>query len=1513
MKNLWKTVRQNYLGLPIATSAPFKHFIHYLLKSDFEASRCYWRQQLADISPTVFPEVQPGYQPLARSFIKHPHLCTLPAETPTSSATLSTYIQAAWSLIVATHCSTDDVTIGNIVSGRSAPVKDIDSTVAPTITTVPVRTRIIQQGSVPDFVEQLQTQAAEMLGWQQTGLQNIKRCINTEVQGALDLQNLLVIQPMLNDQIVFPGVECLSDGSDFVVPHALLIVCSLTCDSIRIESSFDENVISADRVARLLRQLDHLIRELWISDPSTQLRDLDITPLEERKEIISANYDAPESTHRCVHHIIQEMAKESPHAIAVQSWDGRLTYNDLDDISDRLSIHLRQLGVKQGRTLPLLFEKSMWAVVALLGTIKAGAAFVLVDESVSLSRLEHIVRVVDARLALSSPSLAARLQTLQSLDVFTVDRSRIECIQFSPSHMIPVTSNPRDVLCVQFTSGTTSTTPKAAVLEHVAYTTAAVAHARLLGIDKDTRCLQWASYFFDGALVEIMSTLMHGGTVCIPTESDRQDNIDALVRNNDVNHLTLTPSVARAIIGPLALKTLGTLNLVGEPMTKEDFNYFQTPGLKLLNGYGLTECCVCSAISEVAEDTLGVIGAPIASRFWVVDPDNHDRLAPIGTTGELLIESQALAREYLNDRARTATSFVNDPPWAQTLRPMRLYKTGDLVRARPDGKLLLLGRKDAQTKLRGQRIDLTEVESVLRQALGKNNVDIACETILPKGTSGAPALAAFVHYRQPTAHHSIETLDLSSGSQEQLSVHMAQTWSHLQANLPTHMVPSFCFSVTCIPLTFSGKVDRKTLAALAKGLDTNQLAAYSPNAMQMRRIPSSRMEILLSQVWSQILGVQESQIGADDSFFLFGDSIYAIRLTAALRECGLVLAAADIIAHPILSEMAGLVKEKSPGLEDIAAVPFALIGGRPRSVIDEVARQCNVNASDVQDIYPCTPLQEGLMALSVKTSGSYIARNVLSLPPGLDVESFMMAWTQVVDENPILRTRIVQTKSHGTLQVVLRESLLWSRGADLSKYLESSEEFKMGLGTPLNHFALVAGTEGQDMVWISHHASYDAWSTSLIFEQVDHIYHSLPRVKILPFSRYIEYLATQDNERAGEYWRSLSDSKSVVAFPVPQAVSYKPHADTAIEYIIDFNASFTSADIQAAWAFISARYMDVEDVVYGLVMNGRTVPLLGVEQIAGPTITTMPFPVHVGLDDTIDVLIQLIKTRSAEMTHANMGLQDIRRLSSQAELMCNFQTLLVIQPDMQMNCPCGTTASSSSTQDLSTFNSYGLMLEVRQKAHRLIVTASFDQNLIPQSTMRRILRQFGYVLDQLVNRSGSKKLADINLATQEDIQEIKGHQNKVPAARESLVQDIIVAQVTAHPEKVAIDSWDGKLTYGQLHDLSSRLATYISRESNVKRCSIVPICFEKSMWAVVCLLAVLKSGAAVLLLDPAHPLARLQEIVQEAGAELVLCDTKSRAKVSESKTFFPLPILTTVLRFYDRSRNWTRYMNANGC
>ena len=547
-----------------------------------------------------------------------------------------------------------------------------------------------------------------------------------------------------------------------------------------------------------------------LKDPARSVKAVDLLSSRDLEQLRVWNYELPSAIESCVHELILHHAQVSPQAPAINCWDGDVTYQQLDDLSSCLACEFITEGIQSETLVPVCLEKSLYAAVAMLAVLRAGAAFVPLDPSHPEARFKAIIEKANAKNVVTSSETACLFHHLP-VKVIEVSPSRSKPDYTLLDRSLP-TVRPYHAAFVLFTSGSTGT-PKGIVQEHASVCTNATAQGRAMNITPDSRVFQYAAFTFDVSMMDIFTTLICGGCVCIPSETDRTGVFTSAMNRMRVNWVLFTPSVA-SLIQPEDVPTLKTLVLGGEAVKQENVSRWAKK-VCLLNCYGPAECGACAIGRFTQSDSRpGNVGRHFGAELcWVVDPENHNRLVPIGAVGELVVEGPTLARAYLDDPDKTRAVFIKSPGWPQELgynRPQRVYKTGDLVRQNSNGTFDFVGRKDLQVKVRGQRVEIGEVEHHVSTYPG-----IALSMVTrPQSGPYAQTLVALVQLvrgHDPTQAVPVDLDHLPEDQVMESNFQRRKMLQYLASALPSYMVPTHALVVTKLPLSVSGKIDRKTV------------------------------------------------------------------------------------------------------------------------------------------------------------------------------------------------------------------------------------------------------------------------------------------------------------------------------------------------------------------------------------------------------------------------------------------------------------------------------------------------------------------------------------------------------------------------------------------------------------------------------------------------------------------------------------------------------------------------------
>ncbi|KZL71273.1 nonribosomal peptide synthetase, partial [Colletotrichum tofieldiae] len=574
-----------------------------------------------------------------------------------------------------------------------------------------------------------------------------------------------------------------------------------------------------------------------------------------------------------------------------------------------LAVYLLGLGIKKGEVLPILFDKSSVAVLAIVAILKAGNAYVGFSTETPLNFLRECSRIADVPLIITSPQHEHLVKKINRR-ALVLNPDLLKTLE-NPTNIGDFSSpaTPSDLAYLVFTSGSTGV-PKAVMTEHRAYVTDALAQQRSALLNATSRVFHFASYNFDATNFDILSTLIAGGTICVPSEFDRINRLTGAINDLGANFLGVTATLAQTL-DPDDVPLLKVVILCGEANSTELVHKWTKPGAAprdVINGYGPSEasCAFSYNVYTRQSPQANNVGRALegACWGWVVNPNNHSQLLPVGAKGELLIQGPTLSRGYLKEPDKTANVFIESPSWLPAgISPelRRLYKTGDLVRQLPDQSYEVFGRIDTQVKLNGQRIELGEIEHNISRVLGDDYI-IAVEALNLSLHERGDSKSLVAFYAPSIGSHQkdipmLQLIDI--GGSAAVDVRGAKT--KLADLLKAIAIPQAFVPLRFMPVTIQGKLDRKFLRALGNHLDRTTMTAFSgvipSGGSDLVRTESERT---VQNLFSQSLNLSSESIFRDSDFFaLGGDSIKGIKLVSLARKVGFNFAV-PVSNYPVL-------------------------------------------------------------------------------------------------------------------------------------------------------------------------------------------------------------------------------------------------------------------------------------------------------------------------------------------------------------------------------------------------------------------------------------------------------------------------------------------------------------------------------------------------------------------------------------------------------------------------------------
>lgn len=1205
---------------------------------------------------------------------------------------------------------------------------------------------------------------------------------------------------------------------------------------------------------------------------------------------------------KLIHQLFEEQVKRSPHLVAVMHDGKSLTYEQLNVSANRLARFIRTQGIGADEPVGICVGRTPEMVIGLLAILKAGAGYLPLDPNYPAERLQYMLEHAAPRLLLTHSSLSAALPDV-AMNVISLDEIMPLILEEDASDLAASDVGAEDLLYIIYTSGSTGR-PKGIAMAHGAMSNLIAWHERALPLRLGDRVLQFAALSFDVSFQETFSTLCNGGTLVLLDEWERKDPkalTDILARE----------SIARVFLPPMMLQSLAEeceslgaypqclreVITAGDVLrvSKQIVAFFTAiAGCSLHNHYGPTESHVVTALtlSGTPEHwpTRPTIGGPI-NNTQIHVLDRHMQRVPIGVIGEIYIGGANVARGYFKRPELTAERFLADPFSADS--SSRLYKTGDLGRWRANGNIEYIGRNDLQVKIRGFRVEVGEIEALISHEPGVKEAAVISREDVP----GEKRLVAYYTVRV------------------EQRVDVERLRNQIAAALPGFMVPAAFVQLAQMPLSPSGKLDRRALPA--PGADS-----YVRNHYEA---PQGEMENLLATVWQGLLGVDK--VGRSDNFFeLGGHSLLIVKMMQRLREVGLSVQARDVYAAGTLWALARVIARDSTPEEQgpECSIPEQATHITPEMLpaitlspenIAEIVRRTPGGASNIQDIYPLLPLQEGLLFhhLMGLQSGedSYIRPMLFELSTRERLDDLIAAFEQAIERHEVLRTAVLWDRLPAPVQVVQRRATLKVRPIELDQKEEvreqllehvssNREQMDLRLAPLLSiHTAEDAPHERWYAVVRTHHLVFDNESRQVLLQEIAQTMSGKPPLQA-PAGTYRRRM-TQCLERARrcdaeDFFRNkIGDVEDPTApfgylraVPSQQIVEDRGHLDAELSLRLMQQArrlGVTSAAIfHAAWALVLAHTSAREDVVFGTVLLGR---MHGSDagQTLGMFINTLPLRLQLPGLSTSELVRMTQRELVDLIAYENVSLAIAQRCSRVDPSTPLFSTLL----NYRHGDAAAETLNVEGVKLLSApgASTFPVMTSIVDWGDRFEAEVQINGDLDPRRFMNYLHQALRSIVEALEGQSSADALALQVMPNQERAKVVESF-NDTNKKFESMrpVYRLFEEQVERTPGEVAIVHGERSVTYRQLNESANRVARWLV-QVGAGRNERVAICMERGIDLVVALLGVLKAGAAYVPLDPVHPLPRLQGMMDDAApcALLTQADLKRMFRASS-------PVLT---------------------
>lgn len=1239
-------------------------------------------------------------------------------------------------------------------------------------------------------------------------------------------------------------------------------------DGARVQVQYSTDYYDCSTIHRLLEQYRALLTDI-VSHPDRKLGALSLLSPADAAAAAAHVAHAPKSSYppTGVHVWVARQARRTPGAAAIRFAGHDMSYRELNERANRLAHLLAARGIGLDDRVGLCMERSPEQMVAVLGIFKAGAACVPVDPEFPPERVRAMLEDSSLALLMGSGPAAALARELDLgpecwLDFDTVAGQLEEMPTTDPDRPVGLDH----LAYVVFTSGSTGR-PKAIGVPHRTLANLlSWQHGQPVFL-RAARTLQFATLSFDASFHEIFSSWVTGGTLVLLTAAEQKDVSLwlARLRKERVERLfvpfialqQLAEAVAAGAAEPPTLREVITAGeqLQATPTVRRFFE--RIPGCRMHNFYGPSETHVVSAYTLACSphdwEALPPIGTAVANTgLHVLD----DELNPVpeGVVGELYVAGDSLARGYLSGPARTAVRFLPDPFGREP--GARLYRTGDFVRRRANGILDFLGRTDEQVKIRGYRVEPGEVEVVLLQHPAIRNVVVAAR---PDDT-GTQRLIAYIV------------------SPERLVV--SELRRFVAQHLPSYMIPAVFVFVPGLPRLPNGKVDRRALPVPESGRpDLDH--PYAP--------PGNPIERTLTEIWCHLLGV--TPVGINDDFLeLGGDSILGIRVVAQAYRAGIAITVRQLFEHRTIAALAAVARAASP-----AESP-----GTGSETVGESGRIVEL---------PLSPMQQGILFHTLYTpdEGVYVEYVHCTFRSDFDKDAFSRAWRHLMERHPVLRSTFLWKGVDEPRRVVhpVAEPIIefydwrgWSPARarqELGAHLERADRrtFELESHPPMHLSTFQLEDASFDFVWTFHDLLLDGWSTATVLTEFRETYEAFragaePALSpVAPYIRYLEWVQGQSGGATARYWeRALDGLSAPTSLPLPRPVG--ANGSNAARYrrcsgLLSVEATerlrqtarahgLTLHDVvQGAWAIVLSAYTGEEEVIFGSVISGRSVDLPGVDSMVGVLVNSIPVRTAVQSARSLpEWLRDLQREQRHARQHVTLPLSEIQRRCGLPTGASLFESIVDFVNYEDDDAPVWGERRWS-TQRVG----YPLFILVRP-GRGLYIEATYQASLFCGEAVARIVGHFAVALEscgELLGRAAgpTPQVADVQLVSPAERERVVQAWNRRDAAYpgDMCIHELFEEQVEQTPEAVAVVYGGVEVTYGQLNRRANRLAHDL-RALGVDPEVRVGLCMERSVELVVGLLGVLKAGGCCVPLDPGYPAGRIQRMIVDSGARMVL-------------------------------------------
>jgi len=1457
--NAYVAGRQAQLAPTVLQYADFAIWQRAYLSGEVLAQKlAYWKNKLEGVTPLELPTdyTPPVTQSMRGARMEYQIDKTLLAGLNQLSrqqgATLYMTLLAAFKVLLHRYSGQDDISVGTSSAGRQQ--HEIEGLIGFFINTLTLRSEL---GNNPSFTTLLQQVKQTTLGafeHQDVPFEKIvEAVVKDRDQNRRPLFQVMFVMDNTPaaEEFSLDNVRMTADEITHTTAR-FNIILSVTEDkngALLAGIEYAKDLFSESTIQRMFVHFEQLLKAI-VASPQQQIGRLQmLTPDEQRKQI-TATVSYPRDY--TFIDWFESAVAHSPQATALVFEGKVLTYRQLDEQSAQLAHYLRSKGVTANTLVPVCIERSLDMIVAVLGILRAGGAYVPVEPDFPAERIRYMLADTAATVIVSSSTCKDVLPVTDLLDIILLDqeRGRINAYSIEAPLVLPT---PADLAYVIYTSGSTGM-PKGVMITHHNLADYIAGLRSRLPIGQCHSFGLLSSIATDLGNTVLFPALVSGAALHLFSKAAINDaqRILSYFETHEIDCIKIVPSHWKALSEPGRLLLPEKLLIFGgEALENTVVDSIRNAGAEctIVNHYGPTETTIGKLLHIVKQDAVYGPVVPVGRPFsntsvYVLSPEMQ--LCPAGVPGELYIGGEGVAKGYLHNETLTAGRFVDNT--FSTGDPYKLYRTGDRVKYLPDGDIIFLGRMDDQVKIRGYRVEPGEISRVMEQCeLVSQGLVIARED-----NSGYKRLIGYV---------------IPAGTFDREGI-----LSYLREQLPEYMVPAALVELEQFPFLANGKVDKKALP----DPDNVTTTSYA--------VPETTMQKGLAAMWSSLLEVE--QVGLHDDFFaLGGHSLLAIRLISAIRkQLNLEVSIGDIFDYPTIAALSAKLETNSE-----AALPAVIRRERPAQI-------------------PLSFSQERLWFIDqLEGSVHYHLPTVLRLKGKLDRQALARAAQSIVNRHEVLRTVIEQGNAASWQRVmapdqwqmqIIDDPRYKTDTAALNAFVEElvATPFDLSHDYMLRLQLIVLGEEDHIAVATMHHIASDGWSAGIIVRELVALYEAYstgrePQLPVLElqYADYAiwqrEYLSGAVLEEQQGYWENNLAGVTALQLPADYprpAVQSSRGAVTTFHLGRELSEQLYALSQQegvtlfmtllASFQVLLYRYSGQEDICVGSPMAGRTRQEL--EGLIGFFINTLALRSDLSDAPTFTSLLQQVKqTTLGAYAHQEVPFEKIVDvIVKNRDLTRNpiFQVALVLQntpdiPDFRL----GELQMSEEGADRTT-SKLDLTVIFQESPEGLAASVEYCTDLFNADTIERMITHFRQLLVSIVKAPATKISVLPMLNADEERHLLNDFNNTAVAYPENkTIIELFTEQVESGPDKTAVLFKDKVLAYKELDEWSNRLGHYL-QSKGVKEEIMVPVCIPRSLEMMAAILGILKAGGAYVPLDPAYPAERIGFMLSESNSPVLL-------------------------------------------